>query len=56
MPQEIEVKFTVQVPDEATDQQIQDWLDNRLGCDAKIGLSPLAGVDIEADDFSVTFK
>ena len=58
MPKSIEVRFTVSVPDEATSQQIQDWLDKNLGdddIDVKT-LGALRGVSIDAEPFSVNFK
>ncbi len=52
----IEVKMTINVPVEATDDEIQEWLDFHLiGGRLNLG-NPLSDHDAEARTFSIDFK
>jgi len=47
---EIEVRFTAELPEEATTEQIQEWLEFNLGARGEMSMSnPLHLHDITAD-------
>lgn len=53
----IDVKFETELPVEATDQQIQQWLEYCLGATGGIESSnPLSDYDLEAHFLSVDFQ
>ena len=57
MTKTIEVKFETELPVEATDQQIQKWLEYVLGATGGIKSSnPLSDYGLEALFFSVDFQ
>ncbi|MGU5727571.1 hypothetical protein G4923_06520 [Aeromonas rivipollensis] len=54
---EIQVTFTTSVPDEVSDELVQEWLEFELH--ARGGMSgdnPLCGESLDADSFSVEFQ
>jgi len=52
-----EVEFTVTPPVDATEDQVQEWLEFCLGANAEISKSnPLSDYDMSADSFSVLIK
>ncbi|MGL5536747.1 hypothetical protein [Aeromonas sp. Y311-2] len=54
---EIKVSFTTSVPDDATDEQVQEWLEFELNASGGMsGENPLSSNPIEADSFSVEFE
>lgn len=54
---EIKVSFTASVPDDATDEQVQEWLEFELNARGCMPVeNPLSSNPIEADSFSVEFE
>jgi len=52
----INVQFSVDVPDDATDEQIQEWLNFELGASGRMSMSNPCEGSIDADSFSVEFE
>jgi hypothetical protein len=52
----ITVSFDAEVPDIATDGDIQEWLEFELGAACQMKESPLSTVDLEAERGSVTWR
>ena len=54
---EIQVSFKTTVPDDATNEQVQEWLEFELNARGGMsGENPLSSNPIEADSFSVEFE
>lgn len=52
----IQVKFTMEVPEKATNEEIQKWLEFELGANGNLSCdNPLISSGLEADSFSVEF-
>lgn len=52
----IEVKFTVNLPEDANDDQITEWLEFGLQGGSMKMDNPLSTHDIEADSFSIDWS
>ena len=55
---DITVSFQLKITvDDATDEQIQEWLEFELGANGRMdGNNPLSSQALEADSFSVGFE
>jgi hypothetical protein len=50
----VEVRFNLEVPEEATDEQIHEWLEFELGVTGSISVeNPLSSTELMADDLDV---
>lgn len=54
--QTIKVSFVLKIKEDATDEEIQGWLEFELGTNGRLdGNNPLIKQSIEAESFSVEF-